>query len=143
MNVVRDMIESLHHQGFSRFLVLNGHGGNNPIKATLYEMATDHPDIRIAFYEWWQSHSVEAILVENNLKSFHAGWIEAFPFTQVAELPDGEKHPPHVPGLVGSREAKEIYGDGVFGGLYKGDERIMDEIFQAGVADVLQLLKFD
>jgi hypothetical protein len=58
-------------------------------------------------------------------------------------LPDGEKLPPYVPGLMGAQEARQVYGDGVFGGPYRVDDAIMDEIFQAALQDVLQLLRFD
>ena len=51
--------------------------------------------------------------------------------------------PPHVPGLVGAEEARQLYGDGVFGGRYKVDDAIMDEIFAAALEDVLQLLNFE
>ncbi len=77
------------------------------------------------------------------LKPAHASWLEAFPFTRVADLPDGEKQPPRVPGLMGAAEARRVYGDGVFGGPYQVEDAIMDEIFQAALQDVLQLLRFE
>jgi creatinine amidohydrolase len=143
MDVVEDMIRSLFTQGFRRFLFLNGHGGNEPIRGRLFELINEIPELKIGWYSWWQSHSIEAILIKNNLKSFHAGWIEAFPFTQVADLPEGEKLPPHVPRFVNAREAREVYDDGVFGGKYQVEKRIMDEIFAAIVADVDVMLYFE
>jgi creatinine amidohydrolase len=74
---------------------------------------------------------------------YHASWSEAFPFTRVAELPEGEKTPASIPGLLGAEEARQLYGDGVFGGRYRVDEAIMDEIFAAALEDVQQLLKFE
>jgi creatinine amidohydrolase len=84
------------------------------------------------------------ILAESqDLKPAHANWLEAFPFTRVSELPDGEKTPPKVAGLLGAKQAKQTYGDGVFGGAYQVDRSIMDEIFKAALGDVLQLLQFE
>lgn len=143
MDLLEDMVRSLYRHGFRRLLVLNGHGGNDPVRGRLYEVANELPDLRLAWYAWWHSHSVEAIVIKHGLKPFHGGWLEAFPFTRVADLPEGEKTPPYVPGLLGAEAARETYGDGVFGGKYQVEDAIMQEIFDAVVADVVHLLGFD
>lgn len=143
LDVTEDIARSLYGHGFRRVLVLNGHGGNDPVRGRLYEVAGDLPDLRIGWYAWWQSHSVEAICKKYELKPAHASWLEAFPFTQVAELPQGNKQPPSVPGLMGAQEAREVYGDGSFGGPYQVDSAIMQEIFDACLADILHMLKFE
>jgi creatinine amidohydrolase len=143
MDLVEDIVRSIYRHGFKRLLVLNGHGGNDPVRGRLYELASELHDLRIAWYAWWVSHSVTAIAQKHELKSYHAGWIEAFNFTRVADLPDLEKPPPHVPGLLGAEEARYIYKDGVFGGPYQVDDEIMHEIFDAALADVIQMLDFD
>ncbi len=143
MGVVEDVVRSVYAHGFKRLLVINGHGGNDPVRGRLYEVANDLPDLRIAWYTWWNSHSVQAVLERQGLKAYHAGWIEAFNFTQVTDLPEGEKAPCHVPGLLGSEEARHIYGDGVFGGKYQADESIMRSIFDTCVTDIVHLLSFD
>jgi len=142
-DLVEDLIRSAYGQGFRRFLFLNGHGGNDPIRARLYELANQLPGIRLAWYAWWQAHSVEAVATSHGLKSYHAGWIEAFPFNIVADLPSGDKTPPYIPGLVDSQTARELYGDGVFGGPYQVKGEILDEVFRAALLDILQLLRFD
>lgn len=143
MDVAEDIIRSVFSYGFKRLLILNGHGGNDPVRGRIYEIANDLPDLRIAWYSWWNSHSVQAILEREGLKSYHAGWIEAFNFTRVTDLPDGEKAPPHVPGLLGAEEARQVYGDGVFGGHYQMDGKIMQEIFDTCLKDVVHMLEFD
>jgi creatinine amidohydrolase len=143
LDVVEDVVQSAYRHGFRRMLVLNGHGGNDAARGRLYELANQHHDLRLAWYAWWQSHSVAEVAQKHALKPAHASWLEAFPFTRVADLPDGEKQPPHVPGLMGAAEARQVYGDGVFGGPYQVDDAIMDEIFQASLQDVLQLLRFE
>ena len=42
-----------------------------------------------------------------------------------------------------AQTAREVYGDGSFGGPYRVDDGIMQEILQVALEDVLQLLKFD
>ena len=54
IEVVRDLLDSLHGQGFRRFLLVNGHGGNNPAGAFAIESdggAT--PTRRCCFHNWW------------------------------------------------------------------------------------------
>lgn len=143
LDLVEDLVRSAYGQGFRRFLVLNGHGGNDGARARLFELANQLPDLRLAWYSWWQAHSIEQVAEARNLKPGHANWLEAFPFTRVADLPEGEKLPPRVPGLMGAEQARQVYGDGVFGGPYQVEPAIMDEIFAAALADVLYLLRFE
>ena len=93
LDLVEDLVRSAYHQGFRRILFLNGHGGNDPSRARLYEVANTLPELQLAWYAWWQAHSVEAVAINHGLRSYHAAWIEAFPFTRVGDLPDGEKNP--------------------------------------------------
>jgi len=143
LDTVDDLVRSAFHHGFNRILILNGHGGNDPARARLYEVANTLPDLHLAWYSWWQSRSVETVALKYDLRSYHAGWIEAFQFTRVGDLPDGEKIPPHIPGLVDAVTSRKLYQDGVFGGPYQVDDTIMSEIFTAALEDVLQLLKFE
>jgi creatinine amidohydrolase len=143
IDLVEDVVRSAYRQGFRRILVLNGHGGNDPARVRLYEVANDLPDLHLAWYAWWQSHSVDQVAREHELKPTHASWLEAFPFTRVAEFPSGEKIPPHIPGLMGAEEARQVYGDGNFGGPYVVSDEIMQQLFDAALEDVLALLKFE
>ena len=143
LDVVEDLVRSAYQHGFRRLLVMNGHGGNDPARGRLYEILGELPGLRLAWYAWWQAHSVDEVALKHGLKRAHANWLEAFPFTRVADLPEGEKPAPYIPGLLGPREARQIYGDGSFGGPYSVSLEIMEEMFAASLADVLQLLKFE
>lgn len=141
MGVAEDIVRSLYGQGFRQVLVLNGHGGNDPVRGRFYEIASELPDLRLKWYAWWQSHSVEVLFQKYGLKPSHANWLEAFSFTRVANLPQEPKTPPHIPGLMGAQEARQVYGDGSFGGPYLVEDVIMEEIFSACVADVIHILE--
>jgi creatinine amidohydrolase len=143
LDLAEDLVQSLYRGGFRRVFIINGHGGNETVRGRLYEVANDLPGLRLVWYPWWQSHSLEAIFRKYELKPAHANWLEAFPFTRVGDLPEGEKSPPLVPGLVGAEEARKIYGDGSFGGPYQVSPAIMQEIFDTCLVDVLQLLQFE
>jgi creatinine amidohydrolase len=143
LDFIEDLIRSAHHHGFLRILILNGHGGNDPARARLYEVVNNLANLQVEWYSWWQSRSVETVSMKYGLRSFHAAWIEAFQFTRVGDLPLGEKIPPRTPGLVNAKVSRKLYQDGVFGGPYQVDDKIMEEVFAASLDDILQLLKFE
>jgi len=142
LDLVEDLARSAYRQGFRRLLFLNGHGGNDPARSRLYEVATQLPELKLAWYAWWTANSVQAVALKHGLKPAHANWLEAFSFTTVAELPPGEKIPPYVPGLLGAEQARQVYGDGSFGGPYQTEKLVMDEMFQAALQDILGMLQF-
>lgn len=143
LDLAEDLVRSAYHHGFRRILTLNGHGGNDLARNRLYEIANELPDLRLAWYAWWTSHSVQEVAQKYELKPTHANWLEAFPFTRVADLPEGEKPPPYVPGLMGAEQARKLYGDGSFGGYYSAEPQVYETLFQACLQDVLHLLQFD
>lgn len=141
---VEDIVRSACQHGFKRILIINGHGGNSPARSHLHEVNNDLPQLKLNWYDWWLSHSVETVAIQNNLKPNHANWLEAFPFTVVGEMPEEEKTPPEVPSaIMDAATARKIYGDGSFGGHYRASDEIMHKIFAAALEDILQLLKFD
>jgi creatinine amidohydrolase len=141
IDLVEDLVRSVYGHGFRRILFLNGHGGNDGVRSRLYELASELPNLRLAWYAWWQSHAVLAIAQKYEIKPAHANWLEAFPFTRVGELPDEIKVPPEVGGMLGAQAARRVYGDGSFGGPYSVDSAIMDEVFAACLLDVVSLLE--
>ena len=144
MDVVEDILRSAYAHGFRRILVLNGHGGNTGVRMRLGELANQLGGLKIQWYAWWLSHSVEEVALRHAIKPTHANWLEAFPFTIVRDMPENEKVPPVVPSeIMDAKTAREVYGDGSFGGPYRVSEAIMQEIFAACLADILQMLKFE
>jgi len=143
IDVIEDIIRSVYHSGFRRVLVLNGHGGNDPARMRLYELLNCLPELRLSWYSWWTANSVIWIAEKYNLKPAHANWLEAFPFTKVADLPARAKNPPRISGFLSAVDSRQSYQDGSFGGEYEAENQIMDEIFQAALQDILHLLKFE
>ena len=50
--ILRDIVESIYHQGLRRLLIVNGHGGNS-FKGFIRDLAVDYPDIFILSSEWF------------------------------------------------------------------------------------------
>jgi creatinine amidohydrolase len=139
--LLEDIVRSAAGVGFRRFVVLNGHGGNDGAADHLVEVANSMPEITVAWYSWWESNSVAAVAMKHNLTIEHANWAEAFPFNRVADLPQDVKPTVKVTGMPNAVQTRQLYGDGVFGGPYRADDSIMAEVFQAALDDVLLLLE--
>ncbi|MFA5836923.1 MAG: creatininase family protein [Bellilinea sp.] len=142
LTVVEDIVRSLYGVGFRRIFIMNGHGGNSGVRTRLTELANEMDGLKFVWYSWWESHSIEAIAMKHELKTAHANWMEAFPFTRVANLPADAKIPPKVIGVPNAEETRALYGDGMFGGAYLASGEIMDEVFAAALADILEFIQF-
>jgi creatinine amidohydrolase len=143
IQTVEDILRSAYGHGFKRILLINGHGGNDPVRLHLHHINNELPGLKFQWYDWWKSHSVEAVAIRHNIKPGHANWLEAFSFTVLGTLPDESKIPPKSPSAVmDAGTAREVYGDGSFGGPYHVDNEIMQEVLNAALEDVLLMLEF-
>ena len=140
---VADILGSLYQTGFRRILILNGHSGNSIVRSKLVELANSLPDLKFSWYSWWESNGVQDLAQKYHLAPEHANWMEAFPFTRVADLPVGEKLGVSFTGILNAAETKAKYGDGSFGGKYQVDDAIMQELFDICLLDVVNLLNFE
>ena len=140
--VIEDIVRGVHAQGFRQLLFVNGHGGNDPARAVLHELANELSGLQMNWYSWWVAPAVTAVAESAGLRSYHAAWIEAFPFCRVTELPAGEKTPVTGAAILSAAETRAQAGDGVYGGPYVADDALMQRIFDAAVADIVERLRF-
>jgi len=142
--VIRDLLDSLYRQGFRRFLLVNGHGGNTPAGSLAREWTSERADAQAIFHNWWVGPKTWAV-VESTGKGSHASWMENFPWTRLAgvELPDEDKPmlDEDAYRVVGPDGLRDLIGDGSFGGLYQRDDEEMLRIWQTGVEEVRELLE--
>lgn len=144
VRLVEDIIRSLHGVGFRRVLILNGHGGNTPVKSHLSSLVNVLPDLRIRWYAWWQSPTVTNFSTENGLVNQHANWEENFSFTRVAKSPSYRK--PIVEEtneILSATATRALAMDGSYGGDYQVSDHLMQKLFDLCLADVLEELKFN
>jgi creatinine amidohydrolase len=143
--VLGDLLDSLHGQGFRRFLLVNGHGGNLPAGSLAREWAVANPDAQAIFHSWWSSDRVQATAKEIDPEPSHANWYENFPWTRLAgvDLPAERKPPLDLAAYraAGPEEVRELLGDGVFEGAYQLPDEQVQRVWEAGVAEVRELLQ--
>jgi creatinine amidohydrolase len=54
VRVLADIIESLHHWGIKKILILNGHDGNIPCaELAARDMKVKYPELSLAVFDWW------------------------------------------------------------------------------------------
>jgi creatinine amidohydrolase len=144
-SVVRDLLDSLYGQGFRRFVLVNGHGGNDPGGAAADAWKPDHPNAQVVWHNWWNGPRTWEVVQSIDPDASHASWLENFPWTRLAGVtPPPERKP--MADVSGMRETdpvtlREQLGDGSFGGLY---ERLDDDVlrvWQAGVEEVRDLIE--
>ena len=143
ISALEDMIKSLHHQGFNRILIVNGHGGNDPAKVALGDLVNELPRVQLTWYDWWKAPSVAVVAAAHGLETYHASWMEAFPFLRTSGMPEGMKPAFKPEQILSSTKVRAALGDGVYGGAYKASDEIMNEVFAAALGDVVRLLNFE
>jgi len=140
--LLSDLLTSLHEQGFQRFLLVNGHGGNAPAALVAREWAAEHISAQARFHNWWNSARVWSVVREIDPEAGHASWLENFPWTRLPgiELPTTRK-PVVEPGLEEPAGVRDLLGDGSYGGLYARPDEDVLRIWAAGVEEVRELLE--
>ena len=144
--VLRELLDSLYGQGFRRFLIVNGHGGNTPAGPVAREWTArgDRADAQAIFHSWWAGPKVAEVARSIDPEYSHANWGENFPWTRLEgiELPERKPMMDESAYLVaGPQQLRDVIGDGSFGGLYERADEEMERIWQTGVEEVRELLE--
>ena len=149
LGVVRDLLGSLHRQGFRRFLLVNGHGGNMPVGSVAREWAAEHAEAQAIFHSWWENEQFDALTQsidpETRYGTWHASWLENFPWTRLegTAVPD-ERKPVLDAGayrVADPQSVRGLLGDGSFGGPYQRPDEEMLRVWGVVVAGVRELLE--
>lgn len=143
--VVRELLDSLHEQGFRRFLLVNGHGGNDPGGGAAAEWSAGQPNAQTVWHNWWKGPRTWEVVQSIDADASHASWLENFPWTRLAGVaPPRERKPmADVSRMLESSPAdvREELGDGSFGGLYERPDDDMLRVWRAGVEEVRDLIE--
>jgi creatinine amidohydrolase len=143
--VVRDIVASVHHSGFRRIAIVNGHGGNAPVGALGLELMTQYPGTSIKFHNWWSGPRAWAEVQAIDTSGSHANWMENFPWTRLANVASPSEPKPQfdreLARLSSPEEGRHILGDGSYGGDYQKPDDDMMKVWSAGVLETRALLE--
>ena len=143
--VARDLVASAHRSGFRRILIVNGHGGNQPVAALAGDLMVEFPRLSIKFHNWWSAPRTWVKAQEIDPSGSHANWMENFPWTRLAGValpPDAKPAfdrelvkaaPPHM--------VRELVGDGSYGGPYQKPDEAMLDLWRVGVEETRDILE--
>ena len=143
--LVRDVLDSLAAHGFKRIAIVNGHGGNTSVQATIADWRATRPTVAVKFHNWWNAPATWRAVQAVDPVASHASWMENFPWTRLA----GVEYPAHPkPMLDTSRlrgmqpgAVREFIGDGNFGGCYQQSDEAMLAIWRVAVAETRALIE--
>ncbi|MEM8856372.1 MAG: creatininase family protein, partial [Pseudomonadota bacterium] len=145
LRLVEDIVDSLHRSGFKRILIVNGHGGNNPVGAMALDMMREREDLAIKFHNWWMAPRTWAKVQEIDPAASHASWMENFPWTRLkgTDFPKGRKEMIDLDRmrLMSPKAVREALGDGVFGGEAIKPDEVMHALWEVAVAETRDLLE--
>jgi creatinine amidohydrolase len=142
--VIRDLLDSLHGQGFRRFLFVNGHGGNDPGREAASDWNDAHPEAQVLWHNWWNGPRTWKVVQSIDPDASHASWLENFPWTRLAGVAQPRERKP-MADFSTMRESdpedvRKLLGDGSIGGLYERPDEDVLRVWQAGVDEVRDLI---
>ena len=143
--IVKDILDSLRVQGFRRFVLVNGHGGNGPAGSFGVEWVADHPECAVKFHNWWSAPLTMGKVKETDPVASHASWMENFPWTRLpgTVLPSQQK--PMIDSdrmsALNPSALRDYLGDGNFGGYYERPDAEMHVIWDIAVAETRAVMQ--
>ncbi len=142
--VARDILDGVKRSGFRRVLIVNGHGGNNPVGGFAQEWMADNPGISVKFHNWWNAPKTWAKVQEIDSVASHASWMENFPWTRLPNVKYPEERKPMVNldllKAMDPGRAKALLGDGNFGGYHRRPDEEMLALWDVAVAETRDVL---
>lgn len=141
--VVRDVVASIRASGFSRILIVNGHGGNAPVGALAQEMNAAG-GVTVKFHNWWNAPRTLAF-VQSVGPASHASWMENFPWTRLVHAPVPVVDKPmadiEIMHAGSASQVRAHIGEGNLGGAYQRDDAVMQELWRLGVEETRAALE--
>ncbi|HET9126278.1 MAG TPA: creatininase family protein [Solirubrobacteraceae bacterium] len=143
--LIGDLLRSLHGQGFRRFLIVNGHGGNNPGRPAADAFAAENRDARVIWHNWWNGPEVWPVVQSIDPAASHGSWLENFPWTRLPHASAPPVPKPMIDLTLMDRgdpaAVRRLIGDGSYGGAYQRADEDVLRIWEAGVHEVRGLIE--
>ena len=143
--LIRDVLDSLHGQGFRRILLVNGHGGNQPAASLATEWMADHTETAVKFHSWWNAPKTLAKVQEIDPIASHASWMENFPWTRLQGVALPTQQKPMIDfdrmRVMNPQATRKYLGDGNFGGYYERPDEEMLAIWSVAIQETQSILE--
>jgi creatinine amidohydrolase len=147
VEVLRDLLDGLESQGFRRIAIINGHGGNMPVAGFIREWLSQprqHP-VQVLYHTWCYGPQVTAASDQFDREQAHANWGENFPWNRLpgVDLPTEPRPvvPMEVITQLDARRIRAALPEGMMGGAYARPDEDMQVIWDAGVAEVREVIE--
>ncbi len=144
-HLLRDILDSLAGQGFREFMLVNGHGGNQPAQVIAAEWQGSRPACTVTLHNWWNAPRTWGAVQAVDPIASHASWMENFPWTRLpgVDQPSGSKPPIDIARMrsQGPQGVRTLLEDGNFGGLYQRDDEDMLSIWSVAVEETRALIE--
>ena len=146
IEVVRDLLDCLQHQGFRRIAIVNGHGGNSPVTGLIREWTCQPRNevVQVLFHSWYSGPKTVIAANEFDHDQMHGSWVENFAWTRLAgvEMPAPKPIVPRELVMnLGPEAIREAAPDGSLGGAYEYPDEAMQKVWAAGVAEVREVIE--
>jgi creatinine amidohydrolase len=144
LSVLEDLIVSLHHHGFRRVLVVNGHGGNSGAASLMQELIARHQGLQVRWHNWWAAPKTMAFVREHDQDASHASWMENFAITRLPGVALPSESKPQVDytrmASMDPVTKRGYLGDGCYGGYYQLPDDVTDALWSLGVEETRAVL---
>ncbi len=124
------------HQGFERFFILNGHGGNK-LPARLRDLHLEGV-VRIAWYDWWRDAAVRQFEQRTTSGSITPTGAKTSPSPASPRCPPAASSRSIWSCSSEGQTVREVLGDGSYGGPYQVDDSLMQTLFMQIVEEAAQ-----
>lgn len=144
-NLILDLLDGLATAGFTRILLINGHGGNAAASAAALEWMNRTSGVAVKWHDWWKAPRTWAEVQAIDPQASHASWLENFPWTRLegVSLPSGAK-PMVDMTRMRARDAggvRELLGEGNMGGVFGKPDEVMERLWRTGVDEAREALE--
>ena len=143
--VLADLVGSLHHHGFRRIVIVNGHGGNSGAASLLQELTAQHTGLQIRWHNWWSAPRTMAFVREQDPQASHASWMENFALTRLPGVALPSEPKPLVDytrmAVMDPATKRAYLGDGCYGGHYQLPDAVTDALWDIAVRETRELLE--
>ncbi|MBL8701167.1 MAG: creatininase family protein [Alphaproteobacteria bacterium] len=143
--MMRDVLDSIRRAGFRRVLIVNGHGGNNPVGAFAQEWMSTNPGACVRFHNWYNAPKTWAKVKAIDPIASHASWMENFPWTRLPNVAMPQERKKMIDldmmRMMNPAQVRGFIGDGNYGGYYQRPDEEMLAIWSVAVDETRGLIE--